>query len=165
MAKVTVELIEKDHGWKTIKKEITKNKKPYVKIGVLSGAGKYEGGENANIADVAIWNEFGTKDIHPRPFMAQTFDSNGPQVDKFIKAQYNLVLGGKQTVDNGLKKIGVFYEGKVKLQFVKGDFKANAPATIKKKTVNGKVGNKPLIDTGHLRQSITHEVVLTGGKK
>lgn len=149
-----------DHGFKRIVKELGKVKNaPYVKVGVLSESGAYEKGGNASLADVATWNEFGTSTSPSRPFMAQTFDMNEPEARAFIEKEEAKVIEGKQSQEQALKRIGVFYQGKVQQTFVKGEFAANAPYTILKKG-----SSRPLIDTGRLRQSITHEVKMGGGE-
>lgn len=173
-----------DKGMRSIVRELTKAAKPHVKVGILSDAGQYaqqtevkrvklskaeqkEGGpthkykkgrtkgSNANLADVATWMEFGTHSIPERPFMRQAFDANHDSISSFIRGQYAQVVDGKKSVEMGLKSIGVFFEGVVKRTIVSGKFKALTQRTIKRKG-----SSKPLIDTGRLRQSITHEVVL-----
>lgn len=161
---LSVEMIEKDLGWNKIVEELEKEKDAYVKVGVLSTAGQYEEGGSVTIADVATFNEYGTKDIPSRPFMKQAFDNNQKEVNGFIDKQYDRVLTGKQSVKDGLGKVGVFFEGKVRKTFSQGEFTPNKPATIRAKTVRGKKGTTPLVDSGRLRQSISSEVVLKGGK-
>lgn len=149
-----------DRGFKKIVRELGKVKNaPYVKIGILSEAGSYETGGNANLADVATWNEFGTSRIPSRPFMAQTFDLFQQETKSFIENEHGKVLDGKQSEEQALAKIGVFYQGKTQETFVKGEFAANAPFTVERKG-----SSKPLIDTGRLRQSITHQVRMDGGE-
>lgn len=173
-----------DKGLKSIVRELSKANRPHVNVGVMSDAGEYaqfdeikktktskeeqaagrgkakfkkgrshKGG--INLADVATFMEFGTRSIPSRPFMKQAFDENYDRIVSFIEAQHKQVLAGTQTVEDGLKKIGVFFEGIVKQQFTKGKFKALKPATIKRKK-----SSRPLIDTGRLRQSITNRVVM-----
>lgn len=145
-----------DRGWKQIRKQLgVAEGKPYVKIGVLSDAGAYADG-GVNLADVATFNEFGTSSIPSRPFMSQTFDTNQQDIKEFIEKQYSGVLSLKQTISDGLKKIGVWYTGKVKEIFTKGEFAPNSPSTLAAKYPS----TRPLIDTGRLRQSIDHEVVM-----
>ncbi len=154
--------------------------------------------------------------------MRQSFDKNVAELTQFMQAQKGNVISGAQTVKQALNTVGVFFVGKVKEIFVKGEFKENALFTKLKKnaTAIGKAkrsasslfrsiranqrrqeskrgrkkydfysdnikahlqsreaamvdkfkknvdliqtgGNTtPLIDTGRLRQSINHEVVL-----
>jgi hypothetical protein len=159
MIKATFKTTEKDLGWKKLKSEIIRGKNHYVDIGVFSDAGQYsKGKKKVNIADVATFNEFGTRRIPPRPFTAQTFDKNKTTVDNFIKKQIQLILDGKETVATALERIGIYYESKVKSIFRTGTFKPNKPSTIKRKTKNGKKGDRPLIDNSVLRKSITYKV-------
>lgn len=141
-----------DRGWKNIVKELTKAKQPFVKVGVLSDAETKDG---QNLASIAAYNEFGTSKIPSRPFMAQTFDLNNSQTKRFIDKEYGKVLDRKQSIADGLYKIGIFYQEKTQSQISLGKFAPNKPATIK-----AKGSSKPLIDTGRLRKSINFEVVL-----
>lgn len=176
-----------DKGMRSIVREVSKATEPYVNVGVLSDAGKYaqqtqlkrvkvpkgeaqEGGpthryekgrtltSEANLADVATWMEFGTRSIPARPFMKQAFDQNFDRIYAFVKNEHAKFIQGKQTMEMGLKRIGVFFEGLVKKGIVAGPFAALKPATIKRKG-----SSKPLIDTGRLRQSITNKVVMNPG--
>jgi HK97 gp10 family phage protein len=161
-----------DHGWKNLKKEFLSLKQPYVKVGVLSNSGAYAPFQKikfrrgkvirgriksgkALLADVAAFNEFGTSTIPSRPFMAQTFDQNISQTRNFIAQEYGKVLDRKQSISQGLYKIGIFYQSKTQDQMVKGNFAPNKAATVR-----AKGSSRPLIDTGRLRQSINFEVVL-----
>jgi hypothetical protein len=143
-----------DHGWNSIVREFSKAKQPFVKIGVLSDAPK-DKKTKANLASIAAFNEFGTSDIPSRPFMAQTFDLNVFEVKSFIQNECGKILDLKQTIPGALSKIGLFYQAKTQQQITQGKFAPNSPLTIKLKG-----SSKPLIDTGRLRQSISHEVVI-----
>lgn len=178
----------KDLGWEKIKDEVAKFEGAYVKIGVLATAKATEDGFNlARLAAVheygktikhpggtpftfveggrAVFLKKGdaratgiTKPhdivIPPRPFMAQTYDVNRMYVDKKIKSLHNSVISGKMTAFQALDLLGVDYVGKTKDQITNGKFKANKPATIR-----AKGSSRPLIDSGHLRSQINHEVV------
>ena len=145
-----------DHGWKRIVREVGAMKGSYVKVGVLSDAGSYATGEGSiNLADVATFNEFGTSRIPSRPFMAQSFDKNIPQVNKFIAFKQDAIYARKETTAGALENLGIFYQGKVQQEFSSGDFAPNAPSTVE-----AKESKTPLIDTGRLRNSINHEVVM-----
>lgn len=150
-----------DRGWNKITKEISKMKVSTVKVGVLSAAGNYsqEGGAQ-NLADVAIQNEFGvpSKRIPPRPFMAQSADQHRTEALQRLEKGTSEIFAGKSNVVNVLSKIGVWFVGKVREQFTKGNFKPNTAFTVAKKG-----SSTPLIDTGRLRQSIQHELEI--GKK
>lgn len=104
----------------------------------------------ADLLDVAMWNELGTSSSPSRPFMRKSVDDNEAQIVAFCQAQLRSLLEGKTTAKEILQKLAVFQKGLVQKTMVDGDFTPNAPGTIKKKG-----SDKPLIDTGHMRQSVT----------
>lgn len=150
---VTVSVKEIDRGWNRIKSEIEKIDKSYVKVGVLEEAGAYEEGQT--IAQVAGWNEYGTTRIPARPFMRQTFEKYGDEIQTQIKGFLGKIIDGKESVAVALKKVGEMAKGKIQKTISSGQFAENRPATKEQK---GAKKNKPLIDTGRLRQSINYEV-------
>lgn len=176
-----------DKGFRSIVREVTKATEPYVNVGVLSDSAKYaqstdikrvkiskknqeEGGpthkyekgrshtSTANLADVATWMEFGTRSIPSRPFMKKAFDENFDRIFAFVKREHAAFIDGKQSMEDGLKKIGVFFEGLVKKTIASGSFKGLSAQTIRRKG-----SSKPLIDTGRLRQSISNQVIMNPG--
>ena len=78
--------------------------------------------------------------------MERARDRYGP----FCQAQLKALLAGRTTAEEVLKKTAVFMKGLVQETIKDGNFPANAPSTVKKKG-----SDKPLIDTGHMRQSVT----------
>lgn len=153
---MSVKIIDTDKGWKRISKELKSAKKSYVNIGILSDAPAYATDEGpVNLADIATFNEFGTSRIPERPFMRQAFDANLEGIMAFRAGLLNQVYDGRITTEMGLRKLGVFFKGKVQETIAKGEFAPNAPATLKAKAPK----TKPLINTGHLRQSIDFEVI------
>ncbi|NIQ92381.1 MAG: hypothetical protein GWN93_26745 [Deltaproteobacteria bacterium] len=174
---IEVEVV--DRGWNLIVKQLDIAHNSYAKIGVLQKAGMHDGvipgktqsvkpeksGRKKNpitIAHLATIHEFGvqSRNIPERPFMKIAFDSNR---DKIFKKKADLlgqVYDGRLTVKKALKKLGLFHEGNVKAVFRSGKLPALKQSTIKAKTVRGKRGTTPLIDTGQLRQSIASEVVI-----
>lgn len=129
----------------------------YVKAGVLGSAGSESNGQP--LADVATINEYGSpeRNIPSRPFMRQTFDASVNLVVDFIARQMDAIFQGRSDVRSSLTKMGIWYVGEIKKMFTRGDFAPNAPSTIRLKG-----SSKPLIDTGRLRQSINHEVIING---
>jgi hypothetical protein len=180
-----VEVVEIDHGWNKIKAEIIKADKAYVKIGLmgdskpysrkkgkvktdtsslLSAAMKITKGQRLTpltVPEVAIVNEFGTSDGHipSRPFMKQAFEKNKSAIDRYITDRFVSVMALREKVSDSLKKIGLMHQRNVRDQIRNGQFKGNAASTIAAKTVRGKKGTSPLIDTGHMMKSVDFEVV------
>lgn len=106
---------------------------------------KVEGSENFNMASLAAVLEFGNEHIPSRPFLRQTLSENQ---EKYTALFVQLFERG-MSLDQIYEQIAVVAQSDVQLNIVKGNWVANAPATIKRKK-----SSKPLIDTGKMRQSI-----------
>lgn len=115
-----------------------------------------------NNAEVATWNEFGTSDGHvpARSFMRSTFDERRAELVEVQRKALDAVAAGKMTTEQALHVIGEWFQGAVQKKIVDLRDPPNAPATIE-----AKGSSNPLIDTGQLRQSITHEVRLNHGSQ
>ena len=109
-----------------------------------------------NMASLALIHERGSaaNNIPARPFMKQTRQRAEGRFARLLRRLYKQVVDGKVRPFEGLSKLGMAYEGEMKNTFTTGSFTPNKPATIKRKG-----SSRPLIDTGHLRQSITSKVV------
>lgn len=139
---------DKDLGMKRIMQEIRKAHNLEVAVGILSGS---RNGEGASIAEYGAYNEFGTKDIPSRPFMAISFDEYKIQIDKDIARQTQLLATGNVTARQALTVIGEKHASRIKTTIKNRDFLPKlAESTIKAK----KGSTKTLIDTGALRNSI-----------
>lgn len=123
------------------------SKAQHVKVGVFDGS-KYEDG--TSVATVAYKNEYGWKNIPPRPFFRDTVKEQkkawAELAQKGFKAGY--------TVDKILSLVGLQMQGDIQYSILTWTNPPNAPATIAKK---GK--NSPLRDTLLLHDSIKSEVV------
>lgn len=136
--------------------EIEKLKKLQVRVGFQQGTAQEEDG--TDICDVAMWNELGTSSTPSRPFLAMSVDDNADKINAFLKGQLKLLAQGRTTAEGILKAIGVFQKGLIQEKIKSGDFEPNAPSTIAKKG-----SDKPLIDTGTMRQSVNFAVTKKGG--
>ena len=136
-------------------REMKRLGKKDIFIGFQAGKAKSEDG--ADVATIAAYNELGTSTTPARPFLRQTADVNEGKIRAFCRREIKAVASGNKTTEEALKRIGVYGVGLVKKQIRHGDFFPNAPATIRKKK-----SNKPLIDTGRMRQSVTY--IVRGGK-
>lgn len=137
--------------------EISKNAKMLarrrIKAGILRTAGKTQDGKTDLVA-VASYNEFGTKHIPSRPFMRIAANKNGDNWTKLMKGVAARVTVNQMGVGQGLNIVGNRVVGDI--QKVIGDrslLVPNAPNTIKQKG-----SDAPLIDSGHMRQSVSFEV-------
>lgn len=136
--------------------ELGKLKRLQVRVGFQQGDAQEDDG--TDICDVAMWNELGTSNAPSRPFMRDSVDDNIDKINAFLKVQLKKLVTGGTDAESVLKAIGVFQKGLVQKQIIDGDFEPNAPSTIKRKG-----SDKPLVDTGRMRQSVNFVVKEKGG--
>lgn len=130
--------------------EIEKLKAQEVHVGFQAGGAAEDDG--TDVAAVAMWNELGTSTAPARPFMRKSVDENMSQIKAMCAAQLKKITEGG-TTEEALTQIGTFQKGLIQQKIVNGSFTANAPSTIRKKG-----SEKPLIDTGRMRQSVNFVV-------
>lgn len=126
-----------------------------VAVGFQSNGASYEGG--ASVAEVAAYNELGSSSTPARPFMRQSFEKHGDELQAACE-QVNRVLASGGSLEEALNQLGVMAKALIQEQIVNGEFAANAASTIKKKG-----SDKPLIDTGTMRQSVNYVIRKRGG--
>lgn len=144
-------VIDRDLGFNRIMRDLEKLDGMEVVAGILKDAGNYDKGQS--IADVAIWNEYGTSRIPSRPFIRISADTNRQKWAKIAQQCVNNVIDGDSPRD-AAQVIGHRMVEDIREVF--GDtskLKANAPSTIAKK---GR--NEPLIDTGKLKATVNYRV-------
>ena len=97
--------------------------------------------------------------IPARPFMdlaRKNFESEFPRL---LKAYLPKVLSGTMSVDSFLSMVGARMEGKIREAMTDGNWTPLAPSTLARRRHGG---NAPLVDTGTLRASVSHEVKKRG---
>ncbi len=104
------------------------------------------------IAQVAFWNEFGTKTMHPRPFMRNTIAKHSGEWGD------NLAVALKTNqfyANSALRVMGEVIKDQI--QTTINEWPAdNAPLTIAIKGFN-----KGLVDSGQMRDSVGYQVTGT----
>lgn len=167
-------VIEKDHGLEALKKRLRNIQRSgsYVKVGVMGKNGDAAHGEVTN-AELAIMAEFGTSKQPARPFISATFEKHKDEYHSMIRKGVEKIYANETTVEKVLGLVGVKMASDVK-QFVTSrdnNLTPNALSTMErklKKTPKGKTmigpveSPRPLVDTGRMVGSVTHEVVVTG---
>lgn len=135
-----------------MRNRVSKGSGSSVRIGVPNDATEADG---ESTMAVAIVHEFGepSQGIPPRPFLAPAIVDAKPDISNLTRNQLKGVATGKATVFVALERIGALAAGKVQQYIRNGNFAALKPETIKRKG-----SSKPLIDTGHMIQSVTYEV-------
>lgn len=120
-----------------------------VRIGIQQGEASDNG---VDLVDIAMFNELGTVHIPSRPFLRDSVDAHGDEINSFLQSMKNQIVKGG-SAEEVLKKIGVFQKGLVQQEIVSGNFAPNSEATIRKKG-----SDTPLIDTGTMRQSVNYVI-------
>ena len=160
---MTFKIREVDHGFKKLVASLKtlKQKDSYVKAGVLgSKATQPHPGQMDNVT-LALIHEFGTRNGHipARPFIRGTFEEFKPSYIETLTVLLGGVYKGKMTIPRALGLLGLKMAADMKKTVTQGDILApNADSTIK-----AKGSSRPLVDTGQLVRSVSHEVVIKGG--
>lgn len=100
--------------------------------------------------------------IPQRSFMRKTMIVKRFKYQVLAKQLLGQIAAGEMTTEKALSLIGFTIEGDMKLTIAKGVKPPLKPATIRRRKVRS---TKPLIDSGRLRQSISHVVQLSKGLK
>lgn len=152
MAKARV--IDRDRGWKAIRREAKRSGGAHVAVGILEGAGARNDGELTN-AMLGSVHEYGSPEsgIKERSFLRATIDERLRDYRKLVKRLGELIVTKKLTTEQALDMFGMRVVADVKRRIQAGIDPALAPETIARKG-----SSKQLIDTGQLVNSITHEV-------
>ena len=105
------------------------------------------------------------RNLPARPFLVPTIQKIRGDLAKRARTTLERVTSGEpgaqREVNRGLEGIGLIAANAVKARINSGDFAPLAPSTIYRRQNRKKAprsGEKPLIDTGQLRNSITYVV-------
>lgn len=126
---------------------------PHVAVGVLQDEPVANG---FTMVDLATVHEYGSKDgrIPQRSFIRSTCDAKRKEHMSLIERLQSKVIAGVLTIKQALTQLGEVVAKDMVQTINRGIEPTLEPATIKRK----KGSSKPLIDTGRLKGSITHEV-------
>jgi hypothetical protein len=125
-----------------------------VLVGVPAGPTTPDG---TSLAEVAAWTEFGTSTAPERPFLRGGVREALPLCRQLAVNDLRAVAEGRMTIPMALERQGFAAEGSVKKYMAGDNFAPNAPSTIAKKG-----SEQPTIDSGQLRQAVTH--IVEGGQ-
>lgn len=128
-----------------IAEKIGRGKK--VRVGFLEGATYPDG---TPVATVAAIQEFGSQTIPARPFFREMISE---KKDGWGASLGNLLKASDMDSAKALNLMGEGIEGQLKQSINELMQPPLAPSTIARKGFD-----KPLIDTAHMRNSVSHEV-------
>lgn len=150
-----------DKGWNQIMRDFGVLDNANTKVGVQQGSIRRGSGKegSSDLVKIAAIQEFGApkRNIPSRPAVRQAFDMNIGKIQRFSRAIVGAILDQKLTPKIGLGLIGENHVNQVKKRYTDLDSPPNALSTQRKKRKKGTgLVNNPLIDTGQLRNSVTH---------
>ena len=128
-------------------------KSKFVEVGVPANSGSYEDGNST--VSVAVIQEFGlpSKNIPERPFLRTGVRLAKKSISKAIEQAVKNAKTNPEAMDSVLNTIGILAVNSIRQSIEDRIYEANQESTIKKKG-----SDTPLVDTGHLRQSIIWRV-------
>ena len=122
-----------------------------LKVGFLEGV-RYPAtasGKSVSVAQVAFWNEFGTKRAPARPFFRNTV---AEQSAKWGRGLAKLVVQTNYDGEKSLTLLGTEMKNDIVTSIVRWPAD-NAPSTVSRKGFN-----KGLIDTGVMQRNVDYKV-------
>jgi hypothetical protein len=180
--KTSISIKDTDKGFKQLKKELGLIKNCFVTVGIHKDAEPYPNG--TSVVEVAATNEFGTDKagknknivIPERSFLRSTFDENLDNVKKLRQDNFQKIITFQMTVKKALDQIGFYFANLVKNKIEKFTTPPNAPSTQAAKALKKGMAregkrkkditaqgmtvagyNDPLVDTRHMKNSVTFE--------
>lgn len=138
-----------------------------VEVGILGIDGDLKGDNpKTTILEYAVYNEFGTKHIPPRPFMRNAIESNSQAISNYIEARVNDILEGQITGRKALMQIGEYIRGLIIQSIATATNWAEplSPKTLKAKLKEGSNNDKTLIEDRYLIKSIRYQITSKTGK-
>jgi len=146
--------------------DTTKYKEGICRVGFFEGS-RYDG--NLSVAQVAYWNEFGNRaGVPKRPFMRPAIHQNRNKIVAELRSKYRQALKDNDNTMKVLERIGQKVQGLIQEQIIRTTEPANARITVEggwmknKQTgkpvyIKGKGFNKPLVNTGIMLASVSHQ--------
>ena len=138
-----------------------------VEVGILGIDGDLKGDNpKTTILEYAVYNEFGTKHIPPRPFMRNAIESNSQAISNYIEARVNDILEGQITGRKALMQIGEYIRGLIIQSIATATNWAEplSSKTLKAKLKEGSNNDKTLIEDRFLIKSIRYQITSKTGK-
>ncbi len=138
-----------DHGMDAIEAQVKSLDGMGVEVGVFG-----------DLADIATWNEYGTRTIPPRSFMRSTMDARASDIREVHRKVIAAVTLGKLQARQAMGILGTWMVAAVVKKIDSNVPPPNAPSTIRQKG-----SSHTLIDTGRLRASVTYRVTEDGAEE
>lgn len=150
---------EHSNKWEELKERNREAGKTHVRVGVF-GTETHEGSADLTMVELAAIHEFGSPaaNIPERSFIRATLNAKHDEIAKLLTGAAKAVVKGTVTVERALNIIGTAVVKDIKVRITSGP---GIPPPLKDATIKHKGSSRPLVDTGQLKNAITH-VVVTG---
>ncbi len=129
---------------------------PSVKVGFFSTARYPTDRGGQSVAEVAYFNEYGTRDIPERPFFRQAIRIGRPQLRKLAAREMKRANGAARpdrVSDRLLRSAGERFKNIIQQRIVDLRTPPNVPATVERKG-----SSNPLVDEGVMRAAVAWEI-------
>lgn len=138
--------------WQAVYSLIAKAGGSRVHVGVFDGVA----GGTSEIAHIATIHEYGAPRAHipERSYVRATVRERQPELAALMARVVRAMIARQLTEERALQLIGAWLAGAIKGRIVSGPFEPLKPQTIARKG-----SDKPLIDTGQLKNSVTFVIV------
>ena len=129
----------------------------YVSVGFHEGAGQYEDGQD--VIEVALWNEFGTRNIPERSFIRSAITDSHTEINKWRLEAMDKVMTQGWSIERALEMLGFRIQVLIQNKIKSNVPPPNAPSTVAQKQSDG-VAPNTLIHTGLMLRSVGYKVVV-----
>lgn len=153
---VSVRVVKDDRrDWDRLRDACRGLSREFVTVGLHSDAEPYERGQGqeANVAQIASFHEFGTATVPARPFMRTTSDGHREEYASMLDGLLEKVLFERMPPFQALSIVGLKVQADIRRTIREMTDPPLSPATIRRKK-----SSALLIDTGHMIQSIIYKV-------
>ncbi len=110
---------------------------------------------------IGYWMETGDPEMNlpARPFLVPGVEAiKDKAVARLKKAGQDALNGDPSKVDQALHAVGLMGQSSVQAKITDGPFAPLAPRTLAQRRARGRTGERPLVDTGQLRRSISYVI-------
>jgi len=168
---MTVEIIDDGMAELRLRQQLAKARRARITVGIHGDDTARDEAGQTN-AQVGAFHEFGTATIPRRSFLGGTFDNRGSAIGAAIDRAAIEILEGRAGTERALGQAAQSMAAEVQAYMSDGIDPPLGPAAVKarSKRLGGKAadndrfsGDKPLILTGQLRQSIAGRAHFTPG--
>jgi len=148
-----------DAIWRKIIDRVTRLDGAHVKVGVISSkGGDAKTDDGITMVELAAIHEFGSPaaSIPERSFVRRTLAAKRRAIQQNVNKLARAIVKNTMGEMRALELLGTWLAQEIKKTITAGP---HLPPPLKPATIEAKGSDRPLVDTGRLVDSITHEVV------